>query len=418
MSVVQVPKKLNLGEMRDAAPARQVKTFVEPFQTSFSANQKIIINFPSISSNFKGSYLSFTAQAVDSTVVGAVGVAFQFPIATVFERVRVVLGSEVLEEIASYDLLHGSMSNLWSGDLAANQAVDGLQLEGPVLQATRHTKSLLADQYRVKLYCDSLRKYYPLHLINSQLRLEITLNSNSRALFDDAAAPNSTYTVSNVRYHYKQQLNDPQIDGEMRSRIAAGQYQIRYRPFVNYQSTALGTSTAAQIDIPARLAVVNRVLAINRLVSTVSAVGTDNKCTKYSTGINNLTRLSLKVNNEIIPPEEHVEFANDAAKNLWTLYQDYIDCFNDISDVKIRGYNAICSDDWKSASRQVMAFDLRADPSDPNLFNNGAVLNQAGAQLVLRQTLSAAYGSAALTDFFLQYEAILSFNAGGFRHEF
>lgn len=407
--MISVPKKLNVDARNVAMKMDRVQVSVQGDKSTYTPGQRCYIDLPSSPSDLKGSFLSFNA---DITTPGAASTydRFTFPIGSVIERLRVLVGSEPIEVIDNYQLLHGAMSNLYSGDLITGQALAALNMEGSFVPATRATQSIVDKTYTIKLFADSLRQFWALDKLNQQFRIELTFAQPAACLESDGTAP--SYTVSNVLYSYDQVTLPKFINDKIDAEIRAGTYEILFHPFQNFTDTSLGASTRGDLSIPARYRIVSKVLSIIRENASVSDLTVDYKTTKYDSNINNITSLALKVNNQYIPSDRTPQLAQDANKDHDILLRRFFDAFEDISGAKKRGYNAIAATSWKAASYQVLAFDLRTNPQRSDLKDNGVRLNEAGAQCRLQFDLSAGY-TAAVVDTFVNFEECVKVRPGG-----
>ena len=414
MSTQQIPRKLNLApKSTPLEDSVRTLTSVQSDRQTYSPGQRAYIDLPSLPSNLKGSWLQFNAQATASTTPGPGAVdAFLWPIGSIIERVRVLMGSQVIEDISNYQLLHGCLSNLYSGSLIPGQAIEDLAMEGNFAQATRAVDSLDDNTYSIKLFCDSLRQFYPLDKINGQFRIEITWAQPSFCMVSDAVSPNPDYTVSQVLFYYNNIRLPAAIDQQIAADIAGSNYKIYCKPFKNFTDTSVGAATRGNLSIPARFSNVSKLLSIARENGDINDFALDFKTSKYDTTINGLSSLTLRVNNDYIPSDRLPSLAQDASERHYVLFRMFCDAFTDLSGVNTRAYNAICATDWKNASYQVMCFDLREDPSNPALVNNGRRLNAPGAMCVLEFNLDAGYTSCVV-DSFICYQLELTVSNGG-----
>jgi hypothetical protein len=399
------PRKFNLGPSIGAVRGLQrIQSTQRPAQSSYTPGNKIFIEFPSEHLYLKDSYMTFNAIVTDSTTPGVGGAAFQFPISTIFSKVRVLQGSEVYCDVNDYASWKGNLSNGWSAGLASGQEIVGLKMEGSTVLATRQTDSLVDCVYSCKLDLDILRQYIPAKFMNSEFKIELTLAQPRDALYDDAAAPDSTYTVSNVVYHYDVLVLPAEIEDKIRASVMSEGYKLYYCGIDQNASGQLGTGTATDLQIPVNRETVRRVLAIIRLQADINSDTEDNKFRLYDSNINTIDRASLKVNSQIIPPDEISELSADAQNNHWVLFRMWADTFNDFHGARDRAYDCLAANVWKSGSAQCLAFDLRKQPDSPDILNNGMTLNKAGSMMVLRLRFGSGYASNALITSFVEYE--------------
>lgn len=402
----QKAPKLNFEKKLDMANIKRRRVSIPSDKTTYSPGDKIIVNFPSVSSFLKGGYSTFNAKAIAGS--GGTYVRLPFPIGALASSYRLTISSKEVEYITEYNKLHGNMSNLYDSSLTGDMASFGI--EGVITQATRASQSLVDQVYSVKWIADSCRKYYPMHLIKGQLRLEIVLAAAEDVLESDQTAP--SYEVSNFYHVYDEIIDMPgDLENELNQLVSSGRYEIQLRPFQQYQNQ-FGTSTSVSLALPAKVSSLNRVLAILNEDANYTGIGNDDKHTKYDANVNNLTSLTLRINNTYWPEDRHRELSADAGKNHWMLFRDYADTFDNISNVKARGYSCVAGTDWKAGSRQCCAFDLRKDPQNDDAWNNGQNLNEAGSQAQLNFALSTGYTSG-ICDFFIQYDATVLVGRGG-----
>jgi hypothetical protein len=409
----KIPRKINLGGSVGAvAGLKRIQTTARPNQTTFDPGNKITINFPSEHLYLKDSYMTFNAIATDSSVPGVNGVAFNFPISTIFTRVRVLQGSKPYCDTYDYSSWKGNLSNGWSAGLLSGQQITNFKMEGSPVLATRNTDALVDCVYACKLDLDILRQYIPAKYMSAQFSIELTLGTANQVLYDDAASVDSSYSISNVTYHYNTLDLPDDIEQKIRADVQGGGYTINYCAVSQNASTDLGTGTATNLVIPVNQQVVRRILAIVRLQTAVDDVGTDNRFRLYASNINKLTRASLKVNSDIVPADEIPELAQDAQENHWVLFRMWADAFNDFTGTRDRGYDCMGAQQWKSGSAQCLAFDLRKQPDNPEIYGNGMVLNKSGSSCVLRLAFGSAYASTAVITTFAEYESYAKITNG------
>jgi len=409
MATVVIPKKLNLSDKMSAANVQRKNVSVQGDKSTYLPGQRTYIDLPSHPSDLKGSYLVFNAQ-ITTPGGGSTYDRFSWPMGSQIERIRILAGSEVIETIDEYQVLHGAMANLYSGDLITGQALAALGMEGSYVPATRATNSILDNVYSIKLFADSLRQFWPLHRINSQFRIEITWAQPATCLESDGAAP--SYTIHDVLFYYDQLTLPKDISDMIDRDIANGSYELVFSPFQAYSDTSLGSSTRADLAVPARYETAQKTLVIVRESASISSLIVDNKTTQYSTNINTITEAAIKLNNQYFPPDRMPELANDASDFHWTLLRRFCDSFDDLSGAKGRAYNTVASTDWKTASRQCIAIDFRQNPHVSGLKGNGVVLNEAGATMRVQFALGTGY-TAAIVNTFINFVEVIKILPGG-----
>lgn len=286
-----LPKNVNYTSKIESAQARSYRSNIQPQNgQTYSANQTIIINIPTRANLFLDTTNSYLKFSVSLTNTGADALAFarwdSGGASGLIQRLRVYHGSNLIEDIDQYNLLHRMMNDIMvSGDstygklniLTGTRAdrtvaiptiadVTGISGKGFSVLNTNNG-ALLGTNIAVGAstatvdYCINLvsligslcgDKYLPLsYATSAPLRVEIQLVDN--ALKALCAENPCTFSMTNVEYVASlMELSDSAMNIINSSNNGPLQYVTT--SYANYQWSATipnGTSTVS-MPIPAK----------------------------------------------------------------------------------------------------------------------------------------------------------------------
>ena len=218
--------------------------------SNYNYGQKVIINFPSQICDLRRSYLSFFAQL---TLNGGTYAGFSYPLSTLFSRLRILIGSQVVSDIDGLDALMGIFKLA-----SSNQSVVGNFTDGTYTQGTRRTESTTGRLYEVKFDIDFLERIIPVDRIRGGMRLELTVNQPQNSLEYDGGIP--VLTLNQVYYNYFSLEATSEINQMIDGLISTGQYVIRgwnWNTFTG-QTAAIA---ASQLQLPFKFKCIRGFLA-------------------------------------------------------------------------------------------------------------------------------------------------------------
>jgi hypothetical protein len=243
-------------------------------KSTFNPGEVIMLNIPT---GRRGSFLNtrmrYPKFQLKNTTTGTAPPALDFDIASIFSRLEVYHGSNLLEQIME----HRMLVNLWHDMCRSTSSftTTGNLLEG---QATvsRTGASLATGASHV--YCIPLlsaivgvlqNKYLPTGDMSAcDLRLELTLANASDGVIGDAAR---TWTVDNVEMmlEYTDIASDA---ARMVSQSNFGGYMISFESFANYSPSLESNTINMNILIPARYSSLKTLFTVVRLHENIGVI--------------------------------------------------------------------------------------------------------------------------------------------------
>lgn len=377
---------------------------------TYSGGQKINITLPPVSYMGEDATLSFDAQVTASSTPVTYD---QFPssIQGIFDRVRVYLGSTLVEDIEDYNLLDGLI--YLTEDARVNGTTNVVPMIGNGSDTNRGAYSLALHRYNVRLHCESLQQFLPLDKLGKALRIEIQLAQPANCLESDSLSPDCTYSLSNVYFNFNRAILEPDFERMLMASINKGTYQILYHSWSHYGGLPV-TGTAFQQEVPARFRTINRFLSVIR---TQADLGT------YKLGIFRdfpafpASTVSLLINSTRYPEDEYSNLGTDVQKS--ELFRAFIDTLNQYKKgIKEQPYAILGALNWINGgtSHAFYCQDIREDKRDNAIvWSNGVDTQKAGSSVIYRHTLTGAYASSGTFDSFTQFEAGIFIRNGGDR---
>jgi hypothetical protein len=367
---------------------------------TYANNGKITIVIPPDFVDFRaGSFLSFYAIA---PINGGTFIRFSYPIQTIFRRVTVYLGSQVIEDIDDYQALAG-MFKLCS----SNQAVVGPQMEGSYTDATRATQTNAGRLYSCKLRLESLERVWPLHKLLVPLRIVLQLADVSTYIeYDGGATAGLSFSEVYMNYYVIQP--DDAVDQMLDASIKSGNAQVCFHSWDNY-NTALATATSQTIMLPYKRKCVNGVVAGVRLQSEIASAAVTGKFTDQWSCSSTIQSGYVKINSQTYPQDFYnMQFNQGYYMLAWPLNS----LLNDEFSASTR--QADTFSDASPVDRVIVPFDLRKDssPSGQNAYGNGVDTSASGNAQTLQITYAAASGAISV-DVFGKYEVVVTLLPGG-----
>jgi len=395
--VATIPSDLLHDSALDSIKINRVATRQQSDITSYSANQKIIFTLPNDLCDLRGSYLTFTARIFQN---GGTYARFSYPIQTIFSRLRVFLGSQLVEDIQDSNVLEGIFKLC-----SEINSVTENNMEGSYDQTVRGAESLAGRLYTVHNRLETLRKVLPLHRIKVPLRLECTIGDPSQTCEYDGGVPTINIQQAYLNYHSLQvpQSYNDYID----ALIASGNLQIKIHSFDNNQQSSLAGQSNT-LMVPFKYMYTNAALAVSRNLADITNPLVNYKFTDIY-NFNQLTTSYLKVANTVYPSDKY----DSAYPSGNVQFQPVL--------------NSIMNEDYSAYTRQqdtfggqspntrmVIPFDLRRDsgPSAKGLWCNGVDTTASAASISLGLQYAAAIPAQSV-DNFVRYEATITVLPGG-----
>jgi hypothetical protein len=346
--------------------------------SNYNYGQKVIINFPSQLCDLRRSYLSFFAQL---TLNGGTFAGFSYPLSTLFSRLRILVGSQVVTDIDDLAALMGIFKLA-----SSNQSVVGFTGDGTYTQATRRTESTTGRLYEVKFDIDFLERIVPVDRIRGGMRLELTVGQAANCLEYDGGIP--VLTLNQVYYNFYQIEATSEINQMIDGLITSGQYVIRgwnWNTFTG-QTAAIASS---QLQLPFKFKCIRGILAgyrDNADVSDATAV------TKFTDNWDQdgIQSINLKINTEVFPVEGY-------PMNYPVNQLPYLLTQRDFASFMNRWYNSHYRqlDTFGAASpavRFMTAFDTRMD-STSEAWGNGINTADGNTNQIVNVTFLASPGA-------------------------
>jgi hypothetical protein len=205
--------------------------------------------------NTRMSYLKFRVQ--NTGVDAAHTIAADFNIASIFSRLELYHGSNLLEQIHEYGLL----VNVWhdmTGSTAAHGTTSNL-LEGQNVASSLRTGEAIAGANASRVFCIPLlsgivgvlqSKYIPTgDMIAGDLRLELTLAEAKTGVVAAGAVPKYTVSEVELMLEYTDLASDA---ARMVSQSNSGGYMISFDSFAVFASSQETGAAGMNVLIPAR----------------------------------------------------------------------------------------------------------------------------------------------------------------------
>lgn len=344
--------------------------------SSYNYGQRVIINFPSQLIDLRRSYLTFFAQL---TLNGGTFAGFSYPLSTLFSRLRVLMGSQVVVDIDNFDALSGLFKIV-----SSNQSVTGVNIDGTYTQATRRTESTTGRLYSVKLDVEFLERIVPVDRIRGGMRLELTVNQAASCLEYDGGIP--VLTLNQVFYNFYTLDVSSEINQMIDSLIASGQYVIRgwaWNAFTG--QTAAIASTSQQL--PFKFRCIRGVLVGFRDNADVSDATVVTKFTD-NWDQDGIQFSNLKIGASDVYP---VEGYNMQFTQGYLLAQrDAMSFMNRWSNAHLRQLDTFSA--ASPALRFLQAFDTRQD-STSEAWGNGINTADGSTNQILNVTFAASPGA-------------------------
>lgn len=400
-----IPQDLIVGPQPDSVEIKRVPVRVQSDNASYGAGQNVQITLPPDFCDFRNSYLTFYAQ---STANGGTYIRFPYPISCIFNRMRIYLGSQLIEDIQDANVLRGMfvLASEYNGITQVNQ-------EGSTTAATRASDTAGGRTYVVHSRFESLMRVWPLHKIRLPFRIMLTIESNLAAIMEyDGSAPTAGIAFNNCFFNYHSLQVPDAVDAMLDAAISAGQAVIRFHSWENYNAS-LSSAASSSLMLPYKKKWQNACMALYRPTADVTDATKADKFNNDFTGSQVLTQAYLKVGTQIYPADKY-DFSLNGTGTAW----GYV-----ITQIP---FNSILNDHYHAFDRQqdtymaqapvtrvCVPFDLRRDNTPGvQLWQNGINTEDSANSSTLGLTFTSAPG-ALTVDVFAKYEVVVKILPGG-----
>jgi hypothetical protein len=388
----------------NSVPIKRVPVSQLSDQNTYSPGAQVIFTFPADMCDFRQAYISFFAQATGG---GGTYLRFSYPISTMFNRLRVELGSQVLVDIQDYNVLRGIFV------LAENKnAVDNVTQEGSTVDATRAAETIAGRLYCVRTdKLDLLNRVWPLNRIRLPLRIVLTIEPSYANFMEYDGTGPTAFTFSNANFNFHS-LQCPQVVYDMiDASIASGRSQIKAHGWDNY-ATPVATASTQSIMLPFKYKYLNSLLAVYRLQSASASPTQVGKFVNIFNASATESSLYAKIGNTIYPQNRYDLSAGSSTNQGVTLLQPpFAAIMEDEFHANIWGENMYMA--AAPLSRVVVPFNLYGDPEETDdIFRNGVDTASSATSSLLNLTFWGASG-ALNVDVFAKYEQVITILPNG-----
>lgn len=218
---------------------------------------------------------------------------------TSINRIRLLVGSKVVEDINNYGLLHSIVNRFGNPNFTSSL---GFALLGEGSQARRNTLAA-GHSYFMNLILGSLAaKPLPLYLMKEKVVLEVYFDNNP-SNWIETDGTNPQFNVTNLNFYCDQILFDNQYESQLKSELdRTGSIVLPYVSWENYDNT-MTSATSNSLQIPCRKKSLKNMMSVMRTSSTLSDTTVNDKFEVYNnTNITlNCVNFQSKINNDFYP---------------------------------------------------------------------------------------------------------------------
>ncbi len=395
---------IGTGVMPDSVPIVRVPVRQLSDTSTYSNGSNIYFTLANDFIDLRESYITMFAQA---TMNGGTYLRFVYPISCIFQRLRIECGSQVLFDCQDYGVLKGLFT------LASqNGSVLDVTQEGTITDAVRATDTTTGRLYCLRFnHIDLLNRVWPLHKIKANLRLVLTVETNSAVMLEyDGSAPVAGITLNNMYYNFCSLKVPRSVDELLEASIASGRALIKSHGWDNY-SISLSSATQQTVFLPFRFKYLNAILGCYRLSASTTSPTQVGKFINIFNASSVENQSWIKVGNQIYP-SDRFDMSPGTGLDGAVIMQPY---FNSIMQDEMKGeYRQ--QDNYQStsvATRVCHPFSLYSDPSETDdIFKNG--VDTAGSATSSNWSLIFFGASGALNaDIYAKYEQVITINSNG-----
>lgn len=279
---------------------RNLSSYINPEQgdTTYNSNTIVRFKFPSECIDFTNSSLQF---GVTTAVTGGTYARVSQNIGSVIRRLRLLFGSTEVYDTENFNLLFSYMTlyknTNWFNGL-------GKLLMGTGSASDRNSANNNGQKYLLRLgcICEILNRVLPLHVINEQFIIELTLEKPENCIETDGSNP--SFSLFSVEYHFDYLILEPEFNNLLKEQIVNGGLCIPFRKYNNYTNTSVTSGvTSAQIQLPYRYLALQGIISIMRNSANLGNPTVNDKFVTYL-GYSNFVNTVLKVNSVLMPADK------------------------------------------------------------------------------------------------------------------
>lgn len=273
--------------------SKREETFVYPeAANSGYSPQNSIIRF-SLSNGMLDLRKSSWEFYATASATGGTYVRFSKGITCTVNRLRVMCGTTVLEDIINFNLLYAA--KLLSKD-PAFLSTSATVLMGYGDAAARNTDNANPNRrYVVNLgfLSDLLNRVIPQNYMNSQLRIELYMEQAGRCIETDGTNP--TYTINNNQFHYSLLKTTSEFDNLIQFPIL-----ISYKSWENYVNQYAASTNNSQTIIPIKKRQMTGIFSVSRNQTDTNNPASNDKFQTYQL-YSQFGNSRYKINNTYFP---------------------------------------------------------------------------------------------------------------------
>lgn len=412
---VVVPESLKFQPQKRGMAARRIPVKIRAENSQYASNNnklvRIILPNNGIYDTRKG-YLTFDATV---TTTGGTYKRIHSGIFSIFQRLRILVGSTEIEDLRDFNRLYALLWELIQPiDVTGNMGVTSM---GFGSQAARNALGAATSTgYACPLFSGVLNtELLPFDNFNSSMQLELYLDDALNFVETDGTVP--IVSISNVVLHIERLELDQSYRAELRNYVARNGLTIGFRTWDRIINT-LTTGAQQNIIINAKNSSINGILNVFVDSATIASTTTNDRFITWTpspsplgngtAGNGTLVQTQLQINASMFPDEP----IDTLSINRWEPYQML--CLW-LMKFKLNGFIPIAPPVNSQAfaiNRFVQVDDLEPYPEEGDLVNPFTTLMNSTSLLkkhVFNNTVAANYQ----LDSYVEYYKLINIGTMG-----
>jgi len=329
-----------------------VKERIEVYQmaenNTYTPAQIIRIRIPSCEiADMRNCVLEFNATCSQT---GGVSIAFAQPIACLFDRVRLLSNSLLIDDILSYGRMYAAKlmsedNTEWSSSLTIT---DGVGIYSA--RAANAASTTIVYQVKLGYIMEVLDRCLPVGWMgNNQFTLELYCAGALNVLENDGTGTNPTYVITNPQLHYANINVTDEYKKMLNTKFAKDGISFSFRSFDNYISN-LPASSAGTVytTLPFKKQKAISILGLATVTANLTVPTALNKFISFA-NYSYYGSSRLKINATYIP--------SDRVLNSYEQYLQVCDCF----DLPYKN-NSYIANNWLSGNAFMLGQTIAPNP--------------------------------------------------------